>query len=65
MKSFNIFLFQITSGILGNNGHAQWDPYAKHTDLIDEINKCAQHISSLEKATSLMYDLINSMPGGI
>ncbi|XP_057655041.1 uncharacterized protein LOC130893178 isoform X1 [Diorhabda carinulata] len=54
----------VSSGILGNNPSNNWTLYSKFEDLFHEVDKCIQHISDLERATSAAYHLMNYTPDG-
>lgn len=43
---------------------AEWGLYPKHEELFEEIDMCIQNIDDIEKATSTVYLIVNSMPKG-
>ncbi|KAJ8978820.1 hypothetical protein NQ317_018911 [Molorchus minor] len=55
--------FKVTSGILGENT-GTWVLYPKFEDLFAEVDECLQHISDLERATSVVYHLMYHTPDG-
>uniref|UniRef100_A0A6P7F6M5 Kinetochore-associated protein 1 n=1 Tax=Diabrotica virgifera virgifera TaxID=50390 RepID=A0A6P7F6M5_DIAVI len=54
----------VTSGILGKEQSKDWLLYSKFDDLFEEVDRCVQHISDLERATSVVYHLMNYIPDG-
>ncbi|CAG9834311.1 unnamed protein product [Diabrotica balteata] len=53
-----------TSDILGKEKSKDWLLYSKFDDLFEEVDRCVQHISDLERATSVVYHLMNYIPDG-
>lgn len=49
---------------MGDNTSEEWVLYPKLEDLIKEVDECAQHISDLERATSVVYHLMYHTPNG-
>ncbi|KAJ8923927.1 hypothetical protein NQ315_006703 [Exocentrus adspersus] len=54
----------VTSGILGEEISGNWVLYPKYEDLFAEVDECVQNISDLERATSVVYHLMNHTPNG-
>lgn len=41
-----------------------WILYPKLDDLLQEVDECAQNISDLERATSVIYHIMYHTPNG-
>ncbi|CAG9812993.1 unnamed protein product [Phaedon cochleariae] len=54
----------VSSGVLGDIMSKSWVLYPKFEDLFQEVDKCVQHISDLERATSVIYHLMYHTPNG-
>ncbi|XP_060529195.1 kinetochore-associated protein 1 isoform X2 [Cylas formicarius] len=54
----------LSTALFNTSQSCEWDLYAKHENLVSEVDDCAANIEDLQRATAAVYTFMCGMPQG-